>query len=393
MLYPIYVRNATQGELVFDELAGLILPAGEREKLHDSFSPVEIAESQSLKNYINSGDAVITTDADGTNELSKEDAINYIEIPNKKFVIDNFFSKTELQTPGQSQVHWDNVSDKPAIGSPAGWLNPVKYRVRAINPTVYPDNSKTGDVFVAEGYYKKYNGSNWEDIAPIAEGDRVIDLSSSDQKIFKFNGISWEDAEGNPKNNFVVVVSDDGDAKTAQYTYDESQHIFIKTSDADFVGLLPRVDNLETKTENIQSTLDKTKIVNGIRYEYDEVRGKWLSTTRMYLQFGYKGEIKNRYLITSIGNQTLSTSSEKLLRNATITGITADLGAIGTCNLCVRRKGDLTNLEVLSLNNLLFNQKEDCSADFGKGESIQIAELSQQHVKDVKAMVEVAWRL
>lgn len=415
----IIVKNQGAADITIEDL-GIIIPAGVQEDLHEQFDYPTLTISFDLKQLIENGELVLN---DGMNDLSVEDALKYLQLTNQKVLGDNYFSKDDLKSSGKSQIHWDNITDTPALGSPNGWYEPVKFRVRGINLSSPPDNPETGNVYIDDASeYQKYDGANWDSLGSVSSNDRIIDLSDPDQCIAQFNGTDW-DQESPPENNYAIVVSDDGDQKTAQYTYDANLAKWIKTGDADFVGHLNdgsgkhkanQIDiegtflniagsptnaeeafsGIDVKLGEQQTQLSASKIINGLLYVKDETRGnKWLSASREYLQFGRKGKTKNQYLGFGSSKHTSNNSGDRMLRAATITGISCQLDKVGSCEFHVRKNKTASN--IASLNLAAENGKQDITlnVDIEAGDFLQSFLSATNRVEDPRLTVEIAWRV
>ncbi len=117
-----------------------------------------------------------------------------------------YYTKSQMQNSGESQLHWDNITNKPTLGG-NNWLEPIK---------------------------NKYSGSS----APsgLGEvGDRTIWYTGTgaNQHIYEYNGSEWLD-EHTPSQNDTVMVSDDGDSKPAQYWFNGTS--WIKIADPDYAN-------------------------------------------------------------------------------------------------------------------------------------------------------------
>jgi len=230
-MWTVIIKNNSGSDQTIEDL-GLVIADGDTVTLSDEYTYDEIAGSDDLRDLVSNGDLVVN---DGTNDLSATEGVEYLSLENLKKLHDDFYTKTQLQTSGQAQVHWDNITNAPAIGS-GHWIDPVKYRVLDITSTA-PGSPDVGDVYVNTGdnHYYKWDGSTWQDEGAAASGDRVINLASSTENIYSFDGSSWSD-EGQANDDDMVVVDDDGDDKSAQYIYDTSDNKWHKIGDVDYAG-------------------------------------------------------------------------------------------------------------------------------------------------------------
>ena len=111
-----------------------------------------------------------------------------------------YYTQVQLQTAGQSQVDWLNVTNKPTF-SGNNWLPPAKNRADVLPPD-------------GLGY---------------TVGDRVI--YNGNGHIYSWSGTSWVDVD-TPVSSDTIMISNDGDYKPAQYWYNGSA--WIKIADPDY---------------------------------------------------------------------------------------------------------------------------------------------------------------
>ena len=76
-------------------------------------------------------------------------------------------------------------------------------------------------------------------------------------------------------------------------------------------------------------------IKNGFLCIYDASRGKWLSVNRNTFIFGRKGNSSDQYLSYYAGNLVSNSSGLRLIRNATITGLTIQSDTISTFDISI----------------------------------------------------------
>lgn len=149
-------------------------------------------------------------------------------------MLGDYYTKTNLQTSGQAQVHWDNITNAPSFGSPT-WVDPVEYRVLDITATA-PGSANEGDVYVDtdDNHYYKYVSSSWVDQGAATTGDRVINLADATETIYTFGGSTWTDSNLPDTDNTATLVNDDGDGAEAQYVWDSTSGSWTKIGDVSF---------------------------------------------------------------------------------------------------------------------------------------------------------------
>lgn len=131
---------------------------------------------------------------------------------------------------------------------------------------------------------------------------------------------------------------------------------------------------------------------NGIPYVYDPIRSKWLSFTRPEIVFGREGRTGDIALNYCISKLPSTLSGFRLLRNATITGITCQLSSSGSCNIHIRANDSATNLATLTLSSETGNQRADLDVDLAAGNYLQCFCESATKVNDPVVAIEYAWR-
>jgi hypothetical protein len=132
--------------------------------------------------------------------------------------------------------------------------------------------------------------------------------------------------------------------------------------------------------------------VDGIQYYYDQTRLKTLSIPRVYLRAGtHRRTVTNEYLQLE-GGQPAMTVGDDLLRDATITGITANCETSHTWAVKVFKKGVATPL--ITFNLASQNHKEDSSlnVDVDKG-SVLLFKVEGISIPFPRLFLEVAWRV
>jgi hypothetical protein len=231
MAWTVIIKN-NSGSTVELEDFGIELLNGTQKDFTNYFAYDEISGSKELKDKVLSSDLVVN---DGTNDLTAANGAEYITLENVHNVSEEHYTKTELQSDGTSQIHWNNITNAPSFGAPI-WVDPIKYRIVKIDSTA-PATPNTGDVYVNTGdnHYYKWDGSAWQDEGSAATDDRIINLDNATQNIYTFDGSSWSDG-GQSSDNEAAMINDDGDGKNSQYVYQTEDDTWRKISDVDFAS-------------------------------------------------------------------------------------------------------------------------------------------------------------
>jgi len=228
-MWTLIIKNNGGSPITIEDL-GITVPATSQITFSDQFDYEDIASSDDLRGEVNSGNLVVN---DGSSDLTSPNGVLYLTLYNAKETEDKFYPKTDLQTSGNSSVHWDNITNAPSFGA-VSWKDPVLARATTIAASP-PGGAATGDFYIDsdDNHLYKYNGVTWDDQGAPTSGDRAIILDSTAQMVYEWGGTSW-DAQADNENGDAVMVNDDGDGKQAQYVYNESTLSWIKIADVDY---------------------------------------------------------------------------------------------------------------------------------------------------------------
>ncbi len=470
-MWTVLIKNNSGAEVVVEDLGFSILN-GAAINIYEEYTFDEIAGSDSLRTLVDAGTLVVNN---GTNDLSAADGVNFLTLDHLHWLESEYYDMTELQTSGQAQVHWGNITNVPSFGSPS-WINPVLYRVLEVASSA-PASPSVGDVYVDSNtdHYMKWDGSAWQDEGAVSTDDRIIDLSNGTENVFTWSGSAWTDG-GTPGDNSATTINDDGDGKNAQYVYSTETSEWIKFADVDFESHLDggagkhdaseidvegtyasapssptdletvlseyntEIQNLDNSLTNLSlddaydgsgsgagriivvdsqavkldassgtdapieltdlSSAPSTNLangqlamINGILCAYDNTRGKWLSVHREVLCFGRRGRSRRQYLAYAAGSLASNNSGYRIMRNATIVGISAQLDASGTCDIYIRKNDATSNIATLSITSSLGSQDVGLNVDVDQTDFLQsYINAPGSGVQDPMVLIEVAWR-
>lgn len=152
-----------------------------------------------------------------------------------------YYTETELGTSnaGTVSIHWDNIIHAPQFGA-LEWQSPALGNLVGKGAySAIPATAEEGQFYLStdNDHLYRYTSGVWTDQGSPTTGTRVIfkDGTGSDDRIYEWDGDSW-DPDPAPQDNWAVVVSDDGDGKSAQYVYDSSglPPDWIKIADVDW---------------------------------------------------------------------------------------------------------------------------------------------------------------
>jgi len=418
-MWTLIVKNAGAAQLIED--LGISIPAASQLTISDQFEYEELASSDDLRTLVNNSTLVIN---DGVSDLNAVDGVLFLTLYNAKETEVKFYPKTDLQTSGNSSVHWDNITNAPTFGS-SSWLDPVEARILQIS-SAQPAGVE-GDFFIDsdDDHLYKYIGAAWVDQGAPVAGDRVINLDSTAEVIYEWSGTTW-DAGTDPIDSEALLVDDDGDGKQAQYIYEDTVLAWIKIADIDYgepntldgaydqggagSGKDIIVDSGAVKLDATSGTyapLELTQqaalptsglaagqvaVKDGILCCYDGTRSKWLSVQRIYLAFGRKGKTSNQYLSYAAGNLSSNNSGYRIPRNATIVSMSGQLDSSGTADMRLRSNDNAANIATLAITAALGDQDNTLNVDISQADFLQMYSDNATSVDDPMVIVEIAYR-
>ena len=103
VMWTVIAKN-NSGSLQTVEDLGISIADSSQVTLSDQFTFDTLAGSDSLRDLVSAGDLVIN---DGSSDLSSANGVKYLTLNQNKYLADNHYTKTEMQTSGQSQLHWE----------------------------------------------------------------------------------------------------------------------------------------------------------------------------------------------------------------------------------------------------------------------------------------------
>jgi hypothetical protein len=110
-MWQVIIKNNDASDYLVEDLGISVVSSGSV-NFHEQFTYDEIAGSDDLRTAVNNSDLVVNN---GIADLSTISGTSYLTLENIYHLEDNYYSKVELQTSGQSEVHWDNITDTPSF--------------------------------------------------------------------------------------------------------------------------------------------------------------------------------------------------------------------------------------------------------------------------------------
>ncbi|MFZ3575221.1 hypothetical protein [Tenacibaculum finnmarkense] len=187
------------------------------------------------------------------------------------------------------------------------------------------------------------------------------------------------------KNDTEIYKNDNvGIGDFSGTTIDAKLH--VKSTDVPF-KIQPNTTT-PTGTSGGQMFVDST---NGILYIYDGTRAKWLSVDRTMVGWGVNNaNTGNEYLRQFNGAQS-NRNGWRMIRNGTITAISAQTNINQTWTLEIRKNDGTTAIASLTITNQQGNHNNTLNIDVNEGDFIQ-AYCNGSSVDYPETLIEIAWR-
>ncbi|MCG8795762.1 hypothetical protein [Tenacibaculum finnmarkense] len=187
------------------------------------------------------------------------------------------------------------------------------------------------------------------------------------------------------KNDTEIYKNDNvGIGDFSGTTIDAKLH--VKSTDVPF-KIEPNTTT-PTGTSGGQMFVDST---NGILYIYDGTRAKWLSVDRTMVGWGVNNaNTGNEYLRQFNGAQS-NRNGWRMIRNGTITAISAQTNINQTWTLEIRKNDGTTAIASLTITNQQGNHNNTLNIDVNEGDFIQ-AYCNGTSVDYPETLIEIAWR-
>ncbi len=130
---------------------------------------------------------------------------------------------------------------------------------------------------------------------------------------------------------------------------------------------------------------------DGILYAYDGTRMKWLSVDRTMIGWGMNSAITTNAYLRQFNGADSDNTGWRMLRNGTITGISAQSNNANTWTVEIRKNDGLIPITALVITAADGNQDATLNVDFNEGEFLQ-AYCNGISVEYPEALIEIAWR-
>ena len=130
---------------------------------------------------------------------------------------------------------------------------------------------------------------------------------------------------------------------------------------------------------------------DGILYTYDATRMKWLSIDRTMIGWGMNSATTTNTYLRQFNGASSDNTGWRMLRNGTITGISAQTNAANTWTLEIRKNDGAIPITALVITAADGNQDATLNVDFNEGEFLQ-AYCNGIAVEYPETLIEIAWR-
>lgn len=130
---------------------------------------------------------------------------------------------------------------------------------------------------------------------------------------------------------------------------------------------------------------------DGIMYAYDDTRSKWLSIDRTMIGWGRNAIITSSEYLRQYNGALSSDNGWRMIRDATITAITAQTNSDTSWILEIRKNDDPANILTLELTTESGKHNNLVNVDVAEGDFIQ-AYCNGTSVDYPQTLIEIAWR-
>ena len=320
----------------------------------------------------------------------------------KKLFISIFALFTQIMTYAQEE----SVIDKK------GTIVKVRNNV-VTTAALAPSSPLQNDIWfdTATNITKVYDGTVWLEIdfdtvttsatdppSP-KSGDIWLDTSDSDQHIVKvWDGSTWVELTFTGTNGSIFFADIDGKPiqNNAHFFWDNSNYrLGIGTTvpsakiDIESTGIPLRIKP-SASTPSGTSAGQMFVGDDGILYIYDGTRTKWLSVDRTMVGWGSNILTSYSYL-RQFGGSPSNSNGWRMVRNGTITAITAQTGSNETWILEIRKNDSSTAIASLNMTGQKGNHSNTLNIDVNEGDFLQ-AYCNGLLVDYPQALIELAWR-
>lgn len=130
---------------------------------------------------------------------------------------------------------------------------------------------------------------------------------------------------------------------------------------------------------------------DGILYAYDSNRNKWLSVDRTLIGWGRNSNQTTNEYLRQFNGSLSSDNGWRMIRDGTITAITAQTNSVTTWVLEIRKNDNPTSILTLDLNLEEGNHNNSVNVDVSEGDYIQ-AFCNGSLIENPQTLIEISWR-
>lgn len=110
-MWTVIIKNNDASDYFIEDL-GINVTASGYINFHEQFTYDEITGSDDLRTAVSGGGLIVN---DGVSDFTAISGTYYLTLENLQHLQLNYYDKSELQTSGQSEVHWGNLTNKPDL--------------------------------------------------------------------------------------------------------------------------------------------------------------------------------------------------------------------------------------------------------------------------------------
>jgi len=108
-MWKVTIKNNDSAEYFIEDL-GIGVPSAGFIDFHEQFTYDDITGSDDLRFAVSGASLIVN---DGLQDLPATSGAEYLRLVNVYHLEGDYYKKVDLETSGESEVHWDNISNAP----------------------------------------------------------------------------------------------------------------------------------------------------------------------------------------------------------------------------------------------------------------------------------------
>ena len=130
---------------------------------------------------------------------------------------------------------------------------------------------------------------------------------------------------------------------------------------------------------------------DGLLYTYDNLRTKWLSVDRNLIGWGRNSQNTTDEYLRQFNGAQSNLNGWRMIRDGTITAITAQCNANQTYTVEIRKNDSATVISSLAVSNAKGNHDTTININFEEGDFLQCY-LNGNSIDYPQVLIEIAWK-